>query len=126
MKGQTTAVAQTKIANAGLKATIVGKGNTVVMQVPAAGETIPAGGTVLLYTEETEADTVTVPDFTGMTITQVNSRASRLGLNVQMTGLVSGSGDAAISNRQSIKEGEVVLKGTVIEINFYYQDTEEN
>ena len=126
VKGQTTAVAQTKIANAGLKATIVGKGDKVVMQVPAAGETIPAGGTVLLYTDETEADTVTVPDFTGMTITEVNSRASRLGLNVQMTGLVSGSGDAALSNRQSIKEGERVYKGTVIQVNFYYQDTSEN
>ena len=126
VKGQTTSVAQTKISNAGLKATIVGDGDKVIMQVPAAGETIPAGGTVLLYTEETEAETVTVPDFTGLTITEVNSRASRLGLNVQMTGLVSGSGDAAISNRQSIKEGESVPKGTVIEVNFYYQDTEEN
>ena len=64
--------------------------------------------------------------YTGLTITEVNARASRLGLNVQMTGLVSGSADAAISNRQSVKEGETVLKGTVIEVNFYYQDTEEN
>ena len=124
--GQSTAVAQTKIANAGLKATIVGKGDTVVLQVPEAGQTIPAGGTVLLYTEDTDAQMVTVPDLTGLTVTEVNARASRLGLNVQMTGLVSGSGEAAISNRQNYKEGEEVPKGTVIEVNFYYQDTEEN
>ena len=33
-------VAQTKIANAGLKATIIGKGDKVVAQVPDAGQTI--------------------------------------------------------------------------------------
>ena len=124
--GQTVSVAQTKISNAGLKVTVVGNGDKVVMQVPAGGDTIPAGGTVLLYTEETEATMVTVPNFIGLSITEVNARAAQLGLNVQMTGLVSGSGDAALSNRQSIKEGERVYKGTVIQVNFYYQDTSEN
>ena len=126
MVGQNPTVAQNKVINTGLKATIVGKGDTVVLQVPEAGQTIPAGGTVLLYTEDTDAQMVTVPDLTGLTVTEVNARASRLGLNVQMTGLDSGSGEAAISNRQSYKEGEEVPKGTVIEVNFYYQDTEEN
>lgn len=124
--GQTTAVALTKMSNAGLKATVVGKGEKVVLQVPEAGQTIPAGGTVLLYTEEDDVDMVTVPDLTGLSVTEVNARASRLGLNVQMTGLVSGSGDAAISNRQDYRVGAEVPKGTVIEVNFYYQDTSEN
>ncbi|MBR2319422.1 MAG: PASTA domain-containing protein [Clostridia bacterium] len=124
--GQTTAVAQNKIVNAGLKATIVGNGDKVVMQVPEAGQTIPAGGTVLLYTDEAEAEMVTVPNFIGLTVTEVNARAAQLGLNVQLTGLVSGSGDAALSNRQSVKEGERVFRGTVIQVNFYYKDTSEN
>lgn len=124
--GQTVAVAQTKMANAGLEATVIGAGDKVVLQVPEAGQTIPAGGTVLLYTEETDMDMVTVPDLTGLSVTEVNARASRLGLNVQMTGLVGGSASAAISNRQNYKEGEQVPKGTVIEVNFYYQDTSEN
>ena len=123
--GQTTAVAQNKMVNAGLKCTIVGSGDKVVMQVPEAGQTIPAGGTVLLYTEEAEAEMVTVPNFVGLTVTEVNARAAQLGLNVQLTGLVSGSGEAAYSNRQSIKEGERVFRGTVIEVNFYYQTTSE-
>ena len=124
--GQTTAVAQNKIVNAGLKSSIVGSGDKVVMQVPEAGQTIPAGGTVLLYTDASEADMVTVPNFIGLTVTEANARAAQLGLNIQLTGLVSGSGDAAYSNRQSIKEGERVFRGTVIEVNFYYQDTSEN
>ena len=124
--GQTLSVAQTKIANAGLKATIVGKGDKVLLQVPEAGQTMPAGGTMLLYTEETDTEMVTVPDLTGLSVNEVRSRAARLGLNVQMTGLVGGSSEAAISNRQSYKEGAKVPKGTVIEVNFYYQDTSEN
>ena len=124
--GLTVAVAQNKISNAGLKTSIVGSGDKVVMQVPEAGQTVPAGGTVLLYTDEAEAELVTVPVLTGLTVTEVNARAAQLGLNIQLTGLVSGSGEAAISNRQSIQEGERVFKGTVVEVNFYYQDTEEN
>ena len=95
------------------------------MQVPEKGQTIPAGGTVILYTEGTNAEMVTVPDFTGLTVTEVNARAAQLGLNVQLTGLVSGSGEAAYSNRQSVRQGERVFKGTVIEVNFYYQTTSE-
>ena len=124
--GQAVAVAQNKITNAGLKTAIVGSGDKVVMQVPEAGQTVPAGGTVLLYTDEAEAELVTVPVLTGLTVTEVNARAAQLGLNIQLTGLVSGSGESAISNRQSIQEGERVFKGTVVEVNFYYQDTEEN
>ena len=124
--GQTTAVAQNKITNVNLKSTIIGSGDKVVMQVPEAGQTIPAGGTVLLYTDESEAEMVTVPNFKGLTVTEVHARAAQLGLNVQLTGLVSGSREAAISNRQSVKEGERVFKGTVVEVNFYYQDTSEN
>ncbi len=124
--GQTTAVAQNKIVNANLKSTIIGSGDKVVMQVPEAGQTIPAGGTVLLYTDESEAEMVTVPNFKGLTVTEVHARAAQLGLNVQLTGLVSGSREAAMSNRQSVKEGERVFKGTVVEVNFYYQDTSEN
>ena len=124
--GQTIAVAQTKISNAGLKATIVGNGEKVVLQVPEAGQTIPAGGTMLLYTEEEEVEMVTVPNLTGLSVTEVKARASRVGLNVQMTGLVGGSGESALSNRQSYASGTTVPKGTVIEVNFYYQDTSEN
>lgn len=124
--GQSLSVAQTKVANAGLKATVIGKGDKVVAQVPEAGQTIPAGGTMLLYTEEKDMEMVVVPDLTGLSVTEVNARASRCGLNVQLSGLVGGSSDAAISNKQSYKAGEEVPKGTVIEVNFYYQDTSEN
>lgn len=123
---QTTAVAQNKVVNTGLKATIVGKGDTVLRQVPEAGQSIPAGGTVLLYTEDTEATTVKVPNFVGRSVTEINSIAAQLGLNVQMQGLVGGSSVAAVSKTQNVKEGTEVPKGTVITVTFAYNDIQEN
>ena len=106
-----------------MKASIVGSGDTVLRQVPEAGQSVPAGGTVLLYTEEVESNMVTVPNLLGKSVSEVNSLASSLGLNVQLSGLISSSSTAAISNRQSIAEGQKVPRGTVIEVNFYYSDT---
>ena len=123
--GQTTAVAQNKVVNTGLKATIVGKGSTVVRQVPEAGQSIPAGGTVLLYTEEDAVTMVTVPNFYGRSVTEVNALAAQLGLNVQMTGLVGGSSAAATANGQNVAAGQQVPKGTVIKVNFVYTDTRD-
>lgn len=124
--GESPAVAQTKMSNTGLKATIIGKGDKVLRQVPEAGQSIPAGGTVLLYTENTAATMVKVPDFTGRTVTEVNALASKLGLNIQMTGLIGGGSTAAVSNSQSEPVDKEVPKGTVIKVNFLYRDTQEN
>ena len=126
IEGNAVAAAQTKLANLGLKATIVGSGNTVVKQIPAAGQQIPAGGSVLLYTEETDEVTVTVPDFTGKSLTQVNALAANFGLNVQVQGLSVGGGTAATSNSQSIAAGKKVPKGTVVSVHFLYNDTNDS
>ena len=123
--GQSASVAQNKMSNAGLKASIVGKGSTVVRQVPEAGQSIPAGGTVLLYTEEDAVTMVTVPNFYGRSVTEVNALAAQMGLNVQMTGLVGGSSAAATANGQSVTAGQQVPKGTVIKVNFVYTDTRD-
>lgn len=123
--GQNPTVAQNKVVNTGLKATIVGKGNTVVRQVPEAGQTVPAGGTVILYTEEEKVDMVRVPSFVGRSVTEVNSLAAQVGLNVHLQGLVGGSSSAAVSNSQSVPEGTEVPRGTVIKVNFVYTDTQD-
>ncbi len=120
------AAAQTKLKNLGLKVSIIGKGDTVLNQIPAAGQSIPAGGTVLLYTEETAEAMVTVPNFVGKSLTQVNTLAANFGLNVQPTGLSVGGGSAAASNSQSVAEGTKVPKGTVVKVNFVYNDTNDS
>jgi stage V sporulation protein D (sporulation-specific penicillin-binding protein) len=126
VEGTAVAAAQTKLTNTGLKATIIGSGATVVQQVPAAGQSIPSGGTVLLYTEKSEEVMVTVPNFIGKSVTQVNTIASEFGLNVQLQGLSVGGGTSAVSNTQSIAEGTKVPKGTVVKVNFLYNDTNDS
>ena len=118
-------VAKNKITNAGLKVKVEGNGDKVVRQVPESGQSVPAGGTVILYTEEDEVTMVTVPDLTGRSVTEVNSIAASLGLNVQMQGLVGGSSAAAISSKQSVKADTQVPKGTVITVSFVYNDTRD-
>ena len=118
--------AQTKIRNLSLKSTVIGSGETVVRQVPEAGQSIPAGGTVLLYTEEGDEAQVTVPSFAGRTVTEVNTLAASAGLNVQLQGLVVGAGGTAVAKSQSVAEGTKVSKGTVIKVNFLYSDTNDS
>jgi stage V sporulation protein D (sporulation-specific penicillin-binding protein) len=125
--GQTLSVAQNKLTNVGLRTAVVGEGEKIVRQVPEAGQSVPAGGMVILYTEKDEDATemVKVPNFVGRTVTEVNTLASSLGLNVQMTGLIGGSSTAAAASKQSIAEGTEVAKGTVIEVTFVYNDTRD-
>lgn len=127
LESTAVASANTKLSNMGLKAVIIGSGQTVLRQVPAAGQSVPAGGTVLLYTDDSEDITVTVPDFTGKTVTQVNTLASNLGLNVRLQGLtVSGGTTAAVSSTQNVAAGKKVPKGTVVQVNFLYNDTNDS
>lgn len=126
VEGMALAAAQTKLSNTGLKASIVGGGTAVVRQVPAAGQSIPAGGSVLLYTETGDDSLVYVPKLTGKTVTEVNAAAAGSGLNVQLQGLVVGNSGAAVSSAQSVEAGTQVAKGTVIKVTFLYNDTADS
>ena len=91
-------------------------------QVPENGASIPKDGTVWLYTDDTETQTTTVPDFRGKTVAQVSQAASSAGLNVQLSGITAGGGDP-LSVRQSVAFGSKVPKGTVVQVEFIYEDT---
>ena len=125
VSGKEIATAKLRLESAGLNVQVRGDGNMVLRQVPAAGTTIPAGGTVVLYTDdESQERTVTVPDFSGLSVTRVNSLATNNGLNVQMTGLSSGSSEAFVVS-QSIPAGTEVLRGTVIKVGFIYNSRDD-
>ena len=107
-----------KLANSdGFNVTVKGEGTTVVAQVPAAGSKIPTGGTIVLYTDnDSIAEKVTVPNFIGYSLSDVNYIASYYGVNVSIKGAVS-SGDST-SSTQDIAEGTQVNPGTVITVTF--------
>ncbi len=120
--GKEVSTAQTMLTNSELRYKVVGSGSTVVKQVPEKGATIPKNGIVVLYTdEENLSQTTAVPNFEGMTLAQANVAAANANLNIQMVGLGLESGEAKAAS-QSIAAGTAVALGTVVEVNFIYQD----
>ena len=117
--GKKVSVAATTLGNAGLTYKTVGEGNTVVRQIPESGSTIPKNGTVWLYTDDSEPETTTVPDFMGKTVSQVNQLAEKAGINVVLSGISTGGGTASVS-KQSVEAGQEIAKGTVVTVEFTY------
>ena len=103
------------ISDAGLDYTIIGSGDKVQKQMPAANSTIPKGGTVVLYTDKsTEKKQTTVPDFKGMTISEANRAATNAGINIT----ISGATTDATAYEQEIAAGKKVEVGTIISVSF--------
>ncbi len=98
---------------------VIGDGHTVIRQVPKAGEGLSHSSTVVLYTvEDASSSLVSVPNVVGMTATLANKTLTDHGLNVSIAGTSLEFLDGAISVSQSIEAGEVVDKGTVVEVEF--------
>ncbi len=101
----------------GFTVTVKGEGSTVVSQNPSTGASMPTGGTIVLYTDQSGTDEkVTVPNLVGFSVSEVNGIASSYGLNVSVTGMVSSSDST--STTQSVPEGTEVAPGTVITVTF--------
>lgn len=109
--------ASAKVEEAGFEAVVKGSGDTVIAQVPESGTKIPNKGRVVLYTdEESKEETVTVPDFTGLTVTQASQKAAEYNLNISLTGAINVSN--SIVQGQSLDEGTEVSAGTVVTLTF--------
>ncbi len=120
--GKTITAAEAAITNAGLSVRKIGSGDTVLKQLPEAGQSMPKNGIVVLYTDESTLErTVTVPNFNGMSVSAANLAASNAGLNLKMSGVGLEMGQA-IANKQSIAAGTAVPPGTAITVSFLYND----
>ena len=118
LSGLTAKEAEKMLKEASLSARIIGSGETVTGQIPAAGETVPGGSQVLLYLGEVpENEMVTVPDFAGMNRQQAGDAAGQLGLYVLVTGNSGISHNITVVS-QSIPAGTEVPKGTTVELKF--------
>lgn len=121
--GMTLSAAKAAATNAKISYKVVGNGEKVVKQLPAGGSSVYSGGVVILYTEEeSEKATVTVPSFTGLTLSAVNTLAAQYGLNVSFKGNTN-SLKAVVSYQQSIAANTTVEKGTVVEVYFRSNET---
>lgn len=96
---------------------VVGDDSTVTRQCPSGADTIPNGGTVYLYTDDSEKQTVIVPNFNGLTVNEAKDLASSSNLNIQIAGNSMSSG-TVVAYRQSEETQAKVEKGTVITVTF--------
>lgn len=115
--GKSLTEAENTVKNAGLEVKVVGSGDKVINQSPASSSTIPSGGTVVLYTDNSDKQTVKVPDFTGLTVAQANKLAASNNLNLDISG--NTENDAlVVAYKQSEDAGKEVEIGTVVTVSF--------
>ena len=118
MKDLTAKEAAALLKEQGLEYKSIGDGETVTAQIPAAGQAVPADSQLILYFGEgRETETVTVPDFTGMTRQQASDAAGLLGIYI----LVKGNPDLSPSVTvvtQSVAAETAVERGATIELVF--------
>lgn len=118
LSGKTVSEARATLKESNLKVKVVGGGETVISQMPAYSQFIPQDGVVVVYTEENaKKSKVVVPDFTGMTVSQVNYEAVNLGLNIRISGnALSASG--LVAYRQSVQAGKEIEVGSTLTVFF--------
>lgn len=117
------------IRQLGLSCDIVGNGETVTAQMPAAGAQLTkSDGRVILYTENISPSTRTtiVPDVMGMVAEEAIKALQAKGLNVLISGASNyqvGTGAVVVS--QSIEKNMEVKYGTVVTIRCLYTDPDD-
>lgn len=118
MTGMTMKQAQALLKEQGISAQYLGQETFVTSQLPAAGQTVPGDGQILLYFGgEAEERTVCVPDFTGMDRIKACQEAGKLGLYVLIAGNDSLRTDVVVTG-QSVPADTQVAVGTTIRLTF--------
>ena len=98
---------------------VVGSGDSVVSQLPKPGVMLGEKSTVILYTEaQDKTNTVTVPDLSGMSVSDARYTLELRGLNFEIVGAGHGEVSGAYAVRQSVDAGESVMPATVIGVEF--------
>ena len=106
------------VTMSGLKYKLAGEGITVQRQLPAAGETCPKDGTVILYMgEEQTPDTITVPNVIGMSAQQANRTIQNAGLNIRLSGAEATLPGSVIVYQEPAADTQVA-EGTVVTVTF--------
>lgn len=117
--------AKAELNKKGIECEIIGDGTVVTTQMPKNGSMLSSeNGRVLLYTGDyTPNANVTVPNLIGRTAASANKLLVNSGLNVNITGAQNyNMGIGAVVITQSPEPGEVVSRGTVVEIDVRHMD----
>lgn len=101
-------MAQVELNKKGFAHRRVGTGDLVLAQSPAAGEKVPAGSTVYLFTDSADIPTVPVPNVVGKSAALAKQILTAAGLNASL------SAEEGTVTAQSAAENAEVKMGTVI------------
>jgi len=115
--GKSVEEAEKEIKEYKLNSIKIGNGDKVTRQCPTSAGTIPSGGTVYIYTDDNKKQITKVPDFNGLTVSEVKSLAENNKLNVQISGNDLNSG-SVVAFRQSEEASSEVEIGTVVTVSF--------
>jgi stage V sporulation protein D (sporulation-specific penicillin-binding protein) len=99
----------------GLKPRIEGEGDKVISQLPPAGTNVTKNSTIVLYTQDANAESILVPDLKGATIREAGQILEQLGLQLAP----QGSGLAVL---QDPEPGTKVEKGSLVKVKFSAND----
>ena len=118
VKGMTESEAASALDAAYLDYRIIGDGDRIVSQIPAAGREVPGHSTVLLYTDDSmPTDKVPVPNLMGMAASQATQTLSDLGLYLQAKGTDLDAWHVVVTDQDIPAETEVD-RGTTITVIF--------
>ncbi len=122
--GKTVPEAESRLVSERIsKPKIIGKGNTVVKQVPSTGSKMPRDGTVILYTDNSEESMVTIPNVISMSPVIAKQKLKELGLNVIVNGFSLEHAKSKVMT-QSIEADTKVPIGTVIQLTSVSAETD--
>ena len=122
VEGESVNIAKETLEALDLQVTVIGDGEKVIAQVPNAQESVPRNGKVVLYTEENyETEYTEVPNVIGYGVSDVNTILTNADLNF-MVGDGAANHSGAVAYSQNYAEGNIVPKGTIIEVTFIIKD----
>lgn len=122
VEGESVSIAKETLEALSLQVTVIGDGDKVIAQVPKMQESVPRNGKVVLYTEENyETEFTEVPNVIGYGVSDVNAILTNADLNF-MVGDGAANHSGAVAYSQNYAEGNIVPKGTIIEVTFIIKD----
>ncbi|MGW8114124.1 penicillin-binding transpeptidase domain-containing protein [Caproicibacterium sp. NSD3] len=122
--GKSVADAKAALQSQGLSAEVQGSGDSVLIQIPQGGQSMPKDGTVVLFTDQaSRSTTVDVPDFSGMTVSEAEATAASHHLNIELAGAGETGSSGITASGQSATAGSKVTPGTIVTVTFIEKDT---
>ena len=125
--GKTLEEAKSLLSNAELSYRVIGSADSILSQTPTAGQTISPDGTVVLRTvpdADSSEEKATVPDFSKMSVSEVNSAASAAKINVIFSG-ANLTETGVVAYDQSATKGTEIVQGTIVTVYFRSEDSSD-